>query len=50
MTQMNLFLKHKQIHRHRELTCDCQGVWGGEEGGRIGSLGLVDASYYRYDG
>ena len=29
MTQMNLSIKQKQIHKHREQTCDCQG-----EGGR----------------
>ena len=47
MTQMNLSMKQKWIHRHREQTCVCQG-WGraGEEW--IGSLGLADASYYIY--
>ena len=25
MTQMNLVLKQKQTHRHREQTCGCQG-------------------------
>ena len=29
MTQMNLFTKQKQTHRHREQTCGCQG---GKEG------------------
>ena len=28
MTQMNLSMKQKQIHRHKEQTCGCQG--GGE--------------------
>ena len=26
MTQMNLSMKQKQTHRHREQTCGCQGV------------------------
>ena len=30
MTQMNLSMKHKQILRHREKTCGCQG------GGAVG--------------
>ena len=30
MMQMNLSMKQKQIHRHREQTCGCQG--GGEVG------------------
>ena len=30
MTQMNLSMKQKQTHRHREQTCGCQG--GGEWG------------------
>ena len=25
MMQMNLSMKHKQIHRHGEHTCGCQG-------------------------
>ena len=25
--QMNLLMKHKQTHRHREQTCSCQGEW-----------------------
>ena len=28
MTQMNLSMKKKQIHRRRELTCGCQGERG----------------------
>ena len=42
MTQMNVSLKHKQIHRHRELTCDGQGVWGGGGAVREGGLGIWD--------
>ena len=38
MTPMNLPMKQKQTHRHREQTCGYQGVGG--------SLGLVDANYY----
>ena len=41
---MNLPIKEKQTHRHREQTCGCQGREGVEEG-RIGSLGLADANY-----
>ena len=42
---MNLPVKKKQTHRHREQTCGCQ--WGGEVGeGWIRSLGLADANYY----
>ena len=49
MTQMNFSTKQKQIHRHREQTCGCQGE--GEVGeGWIGSLGLVDANYYIVNG
>ena len=45
MTQMNLATKQKQTHKHREQACSHQG--GGDMGeGCIGSLGLVDASYY----
>ena len=29
MTQMNIFMKQKQTHRHREQTCCCQGGCGG---------------------
>ena len=31
MTQINLSLKQKQTHRHRDQTCGCQ-QGGGEEG------------------
>ena len=41
MTQMNLSMKQKQTHRHRDHVCGCQeGV--GER--KIGSLGLEDAN------
>ena len=46
MTQMNLPVKQKRTHRHREQTCGCQG--GGVGEGWIGSLGLADANYYIY--
>ena len=40
---MNISMKHKQTHRHREQTCGCQG--GGVVGeGRTGSVGLADAN------
>ena len=43
MAQMNLSMKQKQTHRHREQTYGCQGrVEMGE--GCIGSLGLADAN------
>ena len=42
MTQMNLSMKQKQIHRHREHTCGCQGGW---LEGRLW-LGLAHVSYY----
>ena len=29
MTQMNLSMKHKKTHGHREQTCGCQGGGGG---------------------
>ena len=45
---MNLSMKQKQTHRHREQTCGCQG--GGLEEGCIGGLGLADANYYIEDG
>ena len=45
MAQMNISTKHKQTHRHRELTRGCQGG-GGEEVRWTGSLGLIDANYY----
>ena len=46
---MNLFTKKKQTHRHREQNCGYQG--GRRVGeGCTGSLGLVDANYYIYNG
>ena len=37
MPQMNLLTKQKQIHRHREQTCGCQGGWWvGKDGLAIG--------------
>ena len=38
MTQMNLSMKQKQIHRHREHTCDHQGGEGMQRDG----LGVWD--------
>ena len=38
---MNLSKKQKQIHRHREQTCGCQGSGRVKETG-IGSLGFAD--------
>ena len=29
---MNLSMKQKQTHRHREQTCGCQGGWEREGG------------------
>ena len=46
---MKLSTKQKQIHRRREQTCGCQGG-GGEGEGWTGSLGLVDANYYIWNG
>ena len=47
MTQMNLSLRQKQTHRHKEQTCGCQR--GGRDGW-TGSFGLADANYYIYNG
>ena len=45
MTQMDLFTKQEQTHRHREQTCGCQA--GGRLGeGWMGSLGLTNAGVY----
>ena len=38
MAQMSLFTKQKQTHRHRELTCGCQGG-GGREWDELGIWG-----------
>ena len=49
MAQMNLSTKQKQMYRHGEQTCGCQG--GGGMGERwTGSLGLVHANYYIHNG
>ena len=42
---MNLSMKQKQTHRHREQTCGCQGGEGVREGW-IGIWGLADTKYY----
>ena len=44
MTQMNITIKQKQTHKHREQICGCQGEEVGN--GSIGSLGLANVSYY----
>ena len=49
MTQMNLSVKQKRAHRHKEKTCGCQRK-GREGNRRIGSLGLADTNYYIQDG
>ena len=41
MTEMNLSVKWKQTHRHREQTCGCQPVR--RVGGVNGGLGSADA-------
>ena len=38
MTQMNLFMKQKQTHGHREQTCGCQGR--GDGGGKNWEFGV----------
>ena len=48
MTQMNISMNQKQTHKYREQTCSVWGREGAKEG-RIGSLGLADASYYLLD-
>ena len=48
LTQMNLFTKQKQIHRHKEQTCSCDRRMGGE--GQSGSLQLANANYYMWNG
>ena len=42
---MNISMNQKQTHKYREQTCGFQRREGATEG-RIGSLGLADASYY----
>ena len=39
---MNMSMKQKQTHRHREQTCGCPTVGGGMEW----ELGLTNANYY----
>ena len=46
---MNLSTKQKQIYRHREQTCGCQGV-GRVREGWIGSLRLADENHYIQNG
>ena len=45
MTELNITIKQKHTHRHREQTYDCPGR-GGVREGRPGSLGSVDANDY----
>ena len=45
MTQMNISMKQKQTHRHREQTCGGQRGRGAGKGWS-GDLGLADANYY----
>ena len=45
MTQMNIYMKQKETHRHKEQSCGCQEE-GGVGEGRNASLGLADANYY----
>ena len=41
--EMNLSMRQKQTHRHREQTCGCRE----ESGGRMHwELGLAEANYY----
>ena len=44
---MNLSMKQKQTHKHREQTCGCQG--GGVGGRTSGRLGLAGVSFYIYN-
>ena len=37
---MNVSMKQKQTHRHREQTCDCQSK-GGAEGGKDREFGIT---------
>ena len=45
MTQLNLSVKQKQNHRHKEQTGSCRGKSGVGQGWS-GSLGLADVSFY----
>ena len=46
MSQVNLFTKQKQTHRHREQTVVAKGEGGGS--GMDWSLGLIDANYFTF--
>ena len=47
MTQVNLFMKQKQIQSHSEHTYDCQfGGWCVTDEEWIRSLGLTETNYY----
>ena len=43
MTQMNVSMKQKQTHRHREQTCGCLWVEGGQA--QTGRLELAASSF-----
>jgi len=43
-----MHLGAKQKRTHRQQICSCQGETGEE--GWAGSLGLLDANYYTYNG
>ena len=45
---MNPSTEQKETHRHGEQTHGCPGE--GEGVGWTGSLGVVDANYYNYNG
>ena len=45
---MNLSTEQKQTHAHGEKTCGSKGE--GEEVGWTGSLGLIDANYWIWNG
>ena len=48
MAKMNPATKEKQTHRQENRLVVVKGEWGGEEW--TGSLGLVDANHYIYNG
>ena len=43
---MNLSIKKKQPHRHREQTCGYQGWGGGGDVGKDWECGIGDVNYY----
>ena len=45
---MNLTMKQKQTHRHREQSCGCQGRKGVREGW-MESLEVANSNGYRID-